>query len=163
MADPILTPPRRDEFLTPDGKPTHRFIKWIESLTRVTNTTSGEVSEVSELISGASLADELVDELETDIDLITPQIDMGVEVISITGDFTTTDTQVVICNNTTANTVSLNATPDDGEMMHIKRLDAGVTVDGNGNTIDSALTLFIAGKNSPHLVYTLAAGEWSII
>ena len=162
MADPILTPPRRDEFLTPDGKPTHRFIKWIESLTRVTNTTSGEVSEVSELISGASLADELVGELEIDMDLITPQIDMGVEVISTSTDFTTTGDQVIICTNTLAVTITLNPTPDDGESVHIKRQNTGtVTVSGS---VDGGTTLAIGGRYSaPHLIFTLAAGEWSII
>ena len=162
MADPILAPPRRDEFLTPDGKPTHRFIKWTESLTRVTNTTSGEVSEVSELISGASLADELVGELEIDMDLITPHIDMGVEVISTGTDFTTTGDQVIICTNTLAVTITLNPTPDDGESVHIKRQNTGtVTVSGS---VDGGTTLAIGGRYSaPHLIFTLAAGEWSII
>ena len=47
MADIILKAPRRDEFFTPDGRPTLRFIKWIESITSGTNTSTAEITNVS--------------------------------------------------------------------------------------------------------------------
>ena len=157
-----ITPPKRGEFLTSRGEPTLRFITWIESLTSVTNETSGEVSETSELISGSSLADEIVDELEVDLSLITPVTAIEKEVISTSADFTTTGDQIIICTNTAAITITLNATPDESEQVHIVRQNTGaVTVSGAING-DTSLTI---GQrySSPHLIYTVDAGEWNII
>lgn len=88
----------------------------------------------------------------------------GFELITVaTGDtaFTTTGNQVVICNNTAAATITLNALPDDGEELHIKRRDTSVTVSG---TVDGNTSTPIPSKfDSMHLVFTLAAAEWSII
>jgi len=39
-----LIPPRRDEFLTKDGRPTQRFATYLEALTSKTNTTTSAVS-----------------------------------------------------------------------------------------------------------------------
>lgn len=52
MASNPLTPPRRDEFLTPDGKPTHRFIKWIESLTVSANESTTVLSNIQDDTAG---------------------------------------------------------------------------------------------------------------
>ena len=41
-----LIPPRRGEFFTPDGIPTHRFITWIESLTTANNTNTSSIVEL---------------------------------------------------------------------------------------------------------------------
>jgi len=46
MADEILIAPRRGEFFTPDGMPTHRFISWIENLTTNTNTSTEIIEEI---------------------------------------------------------------------------------------------------------------------
>tara|TARA_R110000751_G_scaffold307641_1_gene430357 strand:- start:1674 stop:1940 length:267 start_codon:yes stop_codon:yes gene_type:complete len=43
-----LIPPRRDEFLTRDGRPTQRFIEYLEALTRQTNTSATVASSVSD-------------------------------------------------------------------------------------------------------------------
>ena len=163
------------------------FVRWAHDIWRRTGggddaVAESQIGELYEPGIQTSNADELIEELEVsaesqvvhdllervedleNLNLVSSILEMfDIEVVGITGDFTTTGTQIIICNNTTANTVSLNPNPGDGEMLHIKRRDAGVTVDGNGNNIDAALTLFIAGKNSPNLIYTLDAGEWSII
>lgn len=158
----IITPPKRGEFLTAKGEPTLRFITWIESLTTQTNEVVSEISETSELISGSSLADEITEELEVDLTLITPSFPTEIEVISTSANFTTTGDQVIICTNTAAITITLNATPDDGEQVHIKRQNIGaLTVSG---AIDGSTSLEIGLRySSPHLVFTLAANEWSII
>lgn len=156
-----IIPPRRGEFFTPGGEPTIRFITWIENLTLDVNTTVGEVSEVSELISGGSESNELIEGVEADISLITPQIIDEVEVISTSADFTTTGSQIIICTNTASIDITLNANPNDGEQVHIKRQKGGVTVIGNidGDTRKSIILRY----DSPHLIYTIAANEWSII
>ena len=45
MAD--LIPPRRGEFLTKDGRPTQRFIEYLEALTRQSNSASSATINVS--------------------------------------------------------------------------------------------------------------------
>ena len=83
------------------------------------------------------------------------------EIIDVIADFTTTSSQICICNNTTPITLTLNDSPDDGEELIIKRLGSSVVVSG---AIDGATSKTIASKyDAPHLVYTVAAGEWSII
>jgi hypothetical protein len=158
----IITPPRRGEFLTANGEPTQRFITWIESLTTITNEVSGEISEASELISGSSEADEVLDGLQTDLAFITPLAEQDAQVITASADYTTTGSQIIICTNTADITITLNLTPDDTEQVHIVRQNTGaVTVSGaiNGDT-----TLQIGQRySSPHLVFTVAANEWSII
>ena len=46
MADETIIAPRRGEFFTPDGMPTHRFISWIENLTTNTNTSTEIIEEI---------------------------------------------------------------------------------------------------------------------
>ena len=72
--------------------------------------------------------------------------------------------EIVVCANTSAITVTLHANAKDGDEVSIKRTGAEVTVSGNGNTIDGETTLILGTLyDGAHLVYTAAAGEWSII
>ncbi len=105
---------------------------------------------------------------EDALEVLYPMVNAGLvpqtSVIAASAAFTTTGTQVVICTNTAAMTIKLNATPDDGEEVEIKRQNAAVTIDGNGQTVDGATSVVILAQyDSPHLVYTVAANEWSII
>lgn len=159
-----IVPPRRGEFFTPAGVPTPRFIQWIESLTTQSNEIVNEVSETSELISGSSTVDEVAQELEIDMAMLSSS-GSGVNelmVISASGDYTTTGSQIVVCTNTSDIVVTLNSTPDDTEQVHIIRQNTGgVTVNGN---INGGTSLTIGQRySSPHLIYTTDAAEWSII
>lgn len=82
-------------------------------------------------------------------------------------DYTTTGNvakEILIGTNTRPITVYLNPKPFDGEEVIIKRQNAEITVDGNGNTIDGETTLPLSSiYDSPHLVYTDNGGEWSIV
>jgi len=87
---------------------------------------------------------------------------------SVTADFTTSGKvahEIVICANTSAITVTLHAKAKDGDQVTIKRTGTGsVTVSGNGNTIDGSSTIVLGSAYAgPHLIYTAAAGEWSIV
>lgn len=67
-----LIPPRRQEFWTPQGLPTQRFIKFIEGITGVSNDNSAAVdAQITQNLSSA---------------LFTLQEQVG------SGDFLTTDT-----------------------------------------------------------------------
>jgi hypothetical protein len=123
----------------------------------IEDTENGELYEPGIQTSNA---DELIEELENEG--VTPSIVQPVEVISVLADFTTTGEQILICANSIDVDVTLNPYPDDGEQLHIKRAGDGLVtvlgdVDGN------ASTTIIFKYDSPHLVYTIDAGEWSII
>lgn len=74
---------------------------------------------------------------------------------------TTSVSSVIVCLNSAAATVTLNAYPVDGEDAIICRRDALVTVSGD---INGATSLLIGSKyDTAHLKYSLIAGEWMII
>jgi len=126
-----------------------------------------------------SNADELIDELEVsaEMQIVLDLVDRveelentdnsaliagGLEVITIaTGDtaFTTTGNQLIICNNTAALTITLNLTPDDGELVTVIRRDAAISIVG---TLNGSTPTAIPSKNDILDIYnTIAAGEWS--
>lgn len=84
------------------------------------------------------------------------------EILSISADYTTTGNEIIICTNTSAITITLNPNPDDGEEVHIKRQNTGavaVVGDIDGETSITPVLRY----DSPHLVYTVDANEWSIV
>lgn len=93
---------------------------------------------------------------------INPDIFGKFEVVSTSSDYTTKGNEIIICTNTSAITITLNATPEDIEQVHVVRQNTGaVTVSG---TINGQSSLAIGQRySSPHLVYTIDGGEWSII
>ena len=86
---------------------------------------------------------------------------------SQTGDYTLTGAiahERVICANTVAVTITLNAKPKDLEEFTIKRTGTGaVTINGNGKTMDGCATVALVQYDGPHGIYTDAAGEWSFV
>ena len=74
---------------------------------------------------------------------------------------TTTGPEVVLCFNTAAATVTLNANPHDGESVKISRRDGTVTVNGD---INGTTSILIPSKyDTMQLVYSAEAGEWAIV
>ena len=84
------------------------------------------------------------------------------QIITTATAHTTNGNETVICTNATPITITLNSTPNDGEMLHIKRQNIGsVAISGNvdGGTGFPLLSRY----DAPNLVFTVDAGEWSII
>ena len=74
---------------------------------------------------------------------------------------TTTGPEVVLCFNTAAATVTLNANPQDGESVKISRRDGSVAVNGD---INGATSITILSRyDTMQLVYSVEAGEWAIV
>jgi hypothetical protein len=162
MADEILIPPKRGEFFTPNGIPTQRFITWIESLTTLTNTTVSETSETSELISGASLSDELVEELEADLSTINPYQPVEFVSVQTSDDYTTTGLESLVIA-TSSITVTLNAAPDDLERVSIKRATTAGTVVISGAIDGDTVYNMTQNYEGLDLIFSVDAGEWLII
>lgn len=82
------------------------------------------------------------------------------------GDHTTSGGELLICLNVPSSpiTITLNETPEDGERVEIKRTNGPVSfvstlgVDGVTTPVP-----IISHLGAPNLVYTVAAGEYSII
>jgi hypothetical protein len=154
-----LIPPRRDEPQSEGGIPTLRFSEFLERQSDEVNAVVGDL--LSALMASPPLSAQDADDLTAFALAPPPLIDRVLEVISVDSAFTTTGSQIIICTNVSDTTITLNATPDDGEQVHIKRQSGPVFVSG---AIDGTTGKRIRTKyDAPHLVYTLAAGEWSII
>lgn len=77
---------------------------------------------------------------------------------------TTSGNQVIVV--TGAVTITLNATPDDGETVKIKRATTAgtVTVDGNGKNIDDAATYSILENyEGIQVIYSVLDDQWFIV
>lgn len=51
MAEPVVVPRRREDFFKPNGDPTLRFTRFLESLTDTTNVSTDAIEENSENIT----------------------------------------------------------------------------------------------------------------
>lgn len=91
----------------------------------------------------------------------TPSGDVFVEMATGATTLTTTGLeQYVICNNTANGTVTLNANPADGEFVHIKRMDAQITVSGSVN-IDGAASYVMTNQyDGLKFVYSAITAQW---
>jgi hypothetical protein len=85
----------------------------------------------------------------------------------VSANFTATTTNhVILVNTSAARTITLPASPVDGQVYHIKdrtgnALSNNITVAGNGNNIDGSSSASInTNYGSLYLVYSLAADEW---
>ena len=87
--------------------------------------------------------------------------------LSITEDYTTTGSvalEKIIGTNTSAIIIKLHDRPADGDQVWIKRTDAQITLDGNGNTIDGETEWVLGTKYDDVLVeYSDLAGEWLVV
>ena len=128
-----------------------------------------QTSDVDELVDDLEVSQEMsmildlseqIEELQHQIATFSPLKEF--ESISTSTAFTTTGDQIVICTNTTPVTHPLNAAPDDGEEVIFKRQNTGsVTISG---TIDGASSITLLSRyDAPHLVFSVDAGEWSIV
>ena len=73
----------------------------------------------------------------------------------------TTGDELIVCNNTAQATVTMNASPDDGEDCVIARRNAKVIVSG---AINGGSTFQINGQySSMHFKFYINTAEWIII
>jgi len=109
-------------------------------------TPQKETRDVLSLYSGVSKAD---------------LAGLEVEQVEITANFTTEGDQVIICNNTSAITVTLQSNPEDGQRLEIKRRDALVTLSG---TIDGSSSNTLPVRyDVVRLRYLASASEWMVM
>ena len=78
--------------------------------------------------------------------------------------FTTTGSQIIVCNNTDSALITLRADPDDLEEIQIEKKNGPVRFQSSAG-INGKTTEFIILdlKGSPRIRFYGVAGEWSII
>lgn len=85
------------------------------------------------------------------------------DTVVTTANYTTLGEQTIICNNSTAITITLNDTPDNFEELNIKRGNAQVKINGNGRTIDGESEVVLQVKYvNLHLLYSIDTDSWFI-
>lgn len=82
-----------------------------------------------------------------------------------TGTYTALPTDhVIICNSTTAFTVTLPSATASGKIFHIKNISTGtVTVDGDSSDTIDDITSQTIGQYDTILIIDYAANKWAII
>jgi hypothetical protein len=153
MAENIVVPRRREDFFDENGDPTHRFIRWIESVTGQTNSTSIIVETTEqELTSTGSRVSRNATRINS-IEL------KEFEIIKTTVGVTTAAFQVIICKNTSAITIPLDPQAVEDDEVHIKRRGESIEVIGS---IDGLTNKTINILNySMHLIFD--GTDWSEI
>jgi hypothetical protein len=166
VADKII-PPRRGEFLTPDGVATNRFNEYLERITSLTNIVSDNTESIAGFNVAASAGSALSKRI-SDLELLTglmPNLSgfaRQLTVISVSADYTSVGNEIIICTNATPITITLNSTANDLDEIKIVRQGVGlVTVSGpvNGGTEFPLVSRY----DAPAMIFTVEAGEYSII
>lgn len=174
MADQVIVPRRGSDFFNANGEPTLRFIRFLESLTDTTNTTTaGGEDNTAAILANTALI--LINKLNIDDNAVnittnTANILMndgdisaleGRELVStITDvDYTAEPYQIIICTNLVPINITLNPAPTLNEVVHIKRAEAEVTVLG---TIDG-ITDWVLNVQYWSMQLVFNGTDWSVI
>lgn len=155
MADVIIVPRRREDFFDESGDPTHRFIRWIESVTGQTNTSSENIEGAEQALtstgSRVSRNAARIDGLEF----------IRFRVVEVTADYTAAPFEIVICNNTVPITITLEPNAVMEDQIHVKRKQSAARVIVSG-AIDGEIERTINIKNWSDF-YVFGKTEWAVI
>lgn len=116
----IIALRRGEPIFDPGGYGTRRFNEYIEAITSQVNTTASESSEITTQIA----------QTQTLLALIVESTKKNERVVNITANYTAKPFEIVVCANTSAINVTLEANPIIDDIINIKRKDAKVTVNG---------------------------------
>jgi hypothetical protein len=153
MANNIITPRRREDFFKPNGDPTNRFMDWIELVTGQTNTTSLNVEDTQQNVTGTSSRVSRNAARINSIEL------KEFKIVQAVVDITAAEYQIIICKNVTAINVTLDPQAIENDEVHIKRRNGVVNVIGS---IDGFTNKVINVVNyNMHLVFD--GTDWSEI
>ncbi len=155
-----ITPPRRGEFLTADGQPTHRFITWIESLTAQTNTSTTEIISAAIEEKYPWPTNQPFDEIK---EFEYPTIPAEVKqfnAVTITGSYTAVDHDFINAKENAL--IVFPQYPDENSVIIVRNGDgSNITLSGNGKNINGSSTGLIRRKEtSIEFYYFLDSDEW---
>ena len=155
-----ITPPRRGEFLTADGQPTHRFITWIESLTSQTNTSTVDIvtldlAEKYPWPTGLQASD-----IDQRFNFPQPTNEPRFRAVTATQNYTANDYEFI--NAKGSSTITLVKYPVENSVIIIRNGDgSNINLSGNGKTINGSLAGILRREQTAiELYYFIDSDEW---
>jgi hypothetical protein len=81
-----------------------------------------------------------------------------------TANYTTVQSETVICTNTSEITITLNATPVDKEIISVKSTTTNIVNVTSSKLIDGETTIIITSKyDCPKIIYSSTQDTWFIV
>jgi hypothetical protein len=167
-----IVPPLRTETLFDEfGNLTIRYAEYLEGVAVAIDESASDIDLFSSISNSGSSVSQLtkrINDLELLLDLSIDgklsKFQKDFKVLEITANYTTSGQEIIICNNTTAITVTMRSSPNDKEEVHIIRKSGPVNFISSDGVNGSTTAIPILSQNdAPHLIYTSIASEWSII
>ena len=153
--------PRRGEFFTVEGEPTHRFIAWIESLTTQVNTSTTEIinTNVRETYPWP-LSTEQPSNVQN---LFQNNIDASIgklNAITVNTSYTAQANDFINAKGGT--TITFPKYPDDGDIIVIRNGDgSAIKLLGNGKSLNGSTTGTLRRKGTAiEFYYFIDSDEW---
>ena len=167
MADTVLIPPKRGEFFTPNGIPTHRFITWIESLTTNSNTNTSNIEINTTEITNISVRESYpwpttqpYDEIkEFEYPTLIPEVKQF-NAVTTSINYTSVDHDFI--NATNGSTVTFPKYPNENSVIIVRNGDGStIKLNGNGKNLNGSSTGVLRRKStSIEFYYFIESDEW---
>ena len=142
-----------------------------ESLTAFSASAASQNKKIKnlELLDAPSMLTAALANMQKQIDCI--ELQMGaaspltgkkLTVVAITANYTSRGGEIIICANTSAVTITLLSSPNNLDEVIVKRQNTGaVTISG---TVDGMSSFPLVSRyDAPSMIFTTAAGEYSIV
>lgn len=159
MSDKIIVPRRPEDWFTAgtdrNGKPTFEFtLRAFRFFEAVTDNSNVSLDDVARALAGLTEFDDIFTESAKD------QLRDNVVVTAV--DYTTIGDQIIV--TTDKLTVTLNATPQDRELVKIHANNGRIDIDANGKTINGEPDAIIRRNFTTwDVLYIVELDSWIII
>lgn len=167
IVPPLRAEPPFDAF----GQFTIRYSEYFERVAEVSNENTSDVDIFSGVNLSSSVNSQLLKRIN-DLELLlnlSPDLSgilRELSVVETAVNYTTKGNEIIICTNASGVqiTITLRATPNDRERIHIIRKDGAVSFISSAGVNGSTTAFTILDrKGAPSLIFTNEAAEYSII
>ena len=153
--------PRRGEFFTVAGEPTHRFITWIESLTTQVNTSTTEIinTNVRETYPWP-LSSEATNSVQNLFSSSNEPSFEKLTAITVTSSYTAQSNDFI--NAALGVTITFPKYPEEGAVFVVRNGDgSAIKLLGNGKSLNGSTTGTLSRKGTAiEFYYFIDSDEW---
>lgn len=159
MVDKIIVPRRPEDWFTVgtdrNGKPTIEFtLRAFRFFESVTDNSNVSLDDIAKALAGLTEFDDIFSESAQD--------QLRDDVVVTAADYTTIGDQIIVATDEL--TVTLNATPEDRELVKIHANNGRVDIDANGKTINGETDAIIRRNFTTwDILYIVELDSWIII
>lgn len=156
----IITPRRESDFFDQNGRPTLRFIKFLELLTTQTNSTTIAVESAAIEEKYPWPTNELLEEAESFVYPTLQAETQGFRAVSTTQDYTAVSGDFI--NAKSQATITFPKYPEENSVIIVRNGGGSrIKLNGNGKCINGSLTGFIKRKTTAiEFYYFIDDDEW---